>query len=245
MAGPPLPQRQELFDFVLAELQRREPLCPHRLAPVCRTLQKQLPRQPWWRSRLSPTELLNGKGTSTGWNCWATSSSAAALPGLDSVGWAKQLPRIPRRPLRQPLDCHPVQSRQACRRMHHISWLVALAAQGHRRKVRAVRLHHHPIERHSRRHLTHVRRVLVRQHPRERQVQAHRQTPFGHAGVAAKGVHHAADGARAGRMPPAASAARRPRNRGSGSPPARSSCRPSSRCRAKYSSCTGNGVRSQ
>jgi hypothetical protein len=41
VAGPPLPQRQELFDFVLAELQRREPLCPHRLAPVCRMLHKQ------------------------------------------------------------------------------------------------------------------------------------------------------------------------------------------------------------
>jgi transposase-like protein len=41
VAGPPLPQRQELFDFVRAELQTRAPLCPHRLTPVCRTLQKQ------------------------------------------------------------------------------------------------------------------------------------------------------------------------------------------------------------
>jgi len=41
VAGPPLPQRQELFDFVRAELQTRAPLCPHRLTPVCRTLHKQ------------------------------------------------------------------------------------------------------------------------------------------------------------------------------------------------------------
>jgi hypothetical protein len=41
VSGPPLAQRQELFDFVLAELQAREPSCPHRLAPVCRTLQTQ------------------------------------------------------------------------------------------------------------------------------------------------------------------------------------------------------------
>ena len=41
VAGPPLPQRQELFDFVRAELQTRASLCPHRLTPVCRTLHKQ------------------------------------------------------------------------------------------------------------------------------------------------------------------------------------------------------------
>ncbi len=40
VAGPALPQRQALFDFVLAELQVREPSCPHRLGPVCRTLRR-------------------------------------------------------------------------------------------------------------------------------------------------------------------------------------------------------------
>src|SRR5271165_1587817 len=38
VAGPCLAQRQELFAFVLAELQAREAQCPHRLAPVRRTL---------------------------------------------------------------------------------------------------------------------------------------------------------------------------------------------------------------
>lgn len=38
VAGPPLPQRQELFDFVLAELRARQPLCEHRLRPVCSVL---------------------------------------------------------------------------------------------------------------------------------------------------------------------------------------------------------------
>lgn len=41
LAGPALEQRQELFDFVLAELKAREPLCPHRLGPVCRSLENQ------------------------------------------------------------------------------------------------------------------------------------------------------------------------------------------------------------
>jgi transposase-like protein len=41
VAGPCLAQRQELFDFVLAELKARQPLCPHRLKPVCSALKKQ------------------------------------------------------------------------------------------------------------------------------------------------------------------------------------------------------------
>lgn len=38
VAGPGLAQRQELFDFVYSELKALEPLCPHRLAPVCQML---------------------------------------------------------------------------------------------------------------------------------------------------------------------------------------------------------------
>jgi hypothetical protein len=38
VAGPCAASRQELFDFVRAELQRLVPWCPHRLAPVCSTL---------------------------------------------------------------------------------------------------------------------------------------------------------------------------------------------------------------
>jgi hypothetical protein len=40
VSGPCAAQRQELFDFVLGELQRRTPFCPHRLAPVCSALSK-------------------------------------------------------------------------------------------------------------------------------------------------------------------------------------------------------------
>jgi hypothetical protein len=40
-AGPSLATRCELFDFVVGELVRREPLCPHRLGPVMRALQQQ------------------------------------------------------------------------------------------------------------------------------------------------------------------------------------------------------------
>lgn len=40
VAGPPLPGRQELFDFILTELKAREPSCPHRLGPVCRALRE-------------------------------------------------------------------------------------------------------------------------------------------------------------------------------------------------------------
>ena len=40
-AGPSLAVRRELFDFVVAELARRESLCPHRIGPVCQALQKQ------------------------------------------------------------------------------------------------------------------------------------------------------------------------------------------------------------
>lgn len=41
VAGPPLEDRQVLFDYVVAELQARMPLCPHRIGPVCRLLEKQ------------------------------------------------------------------------------------------------------------------------------------------------------------------------------------------------------------
>lgn len=39
VSGPPLAQRRELFAFVVAQLQQRVPLCPHRLSPVVSQLQ--------------------------------------------------------------------------------------------------------------------------------------------------------------------------------------------------------------
>ena len=41
LAGPALAARRELFDFVVQELRGREPLCPHRIGPVRRTLENQ------------------------------------------------------------------------------------------------------------------------------------------------------------------------------------------------------------
>jgi hypothetical protein len=41
VAGPRLAERQELFDFVASELKALEPLCPHRLGPVCQSLANQ------------------------------------------------------------------------------------------------------------------------------------------------------------------------------------------------------------
>jgi hypothetical protein len=41
VAGPPLEDRQVLFDYVVAELQARVPLCPHRIGPVRRLLENQ------------------------------------------------------------------------------------------------------------------------------------------------------------------------------------------------------------
>lgn len=41
LAGPPLEQRRELFDFVLTHLREQRPLCEHRLGPVCSTLAAQ------------------------------------------------------------------------------------------------------------------------------------------------------------------------------------------------------------
>ena len=40
-AGPSLAVRRELFDFLVEELRRREPLCPHRIGPVRRALAQQ------------------------------------------------------------------------------------------------------------------------------------------------------------------------------------------------------------
>ena len=40
-SGPDLPTRRELFDFVVAELRSREPLCPHRIGPVLKSLGNQ------------------------------------------------------------------------------------------------------------------------------------------------------------------------------------------------------------
>ena len=41
LAGPDLASRKQLFDFVLAELAQRQPLCPHRIEPVRGLLQRQ------------------------------------------------------------------------------------------------------------------------------------------------------------------------------------------------------------
>jgi len=41
LAGPDSATRRQLYDFVVAELQSREPLCPHRIGPVVRALSKQ------------------------------------------------------------------------------------------------------------------------------------------------------------------------------------------------------------
>ena len=41
VAGPAVDTRRDLYDFVIAELERLAPLCPHRLTPVIRTLKNQ------------------------------------------------------------------------------------------------------------------------------------------------------------------------------------------------------------
>lgn len=41
LAGPAHTTRRELFDFLVAELRLREPLCPHRIGPVVRALTHQ------------------------------------------------------------------------------------------------------------------------------------------------------------------------------------------------------------
>jgi hypothetical protein len=41
VAGPCYADRRALYDFVVAELNRRASLCPHRLGPVCRHLENQ------------------------------------------------------------------------------------------------------------------------------------------------------------------------------------------------------------
>jgi hypothetical protein len=41
VAGPCYDERRELYDFVVAELKSRVPLCSHRIGPVCRHLENQ------------------------------------------------------------------------------------------------------------------------------------------------------------------------------------------------------------
>lgn len=41
VAGPCHAYRRLLYDFILEEFQAREPLCPHRLGPICRLLENQ------------------------------------------------------------------------------------------------------------------------------------------------------------------------------------------------------------
>jgi hypothetical protein len=41
VAGPDHPTRCQLFDFLVAELEARQPLCPHRIGPVVRLLKNQ------------------------------------------------------------------------------------------------------------------------------------------------------------------------------------------------------------
>ena len=40
VAGPCYAERRELYDFVVAELRARVPLCSHQLKPICRTMEK-------------------------------------------------------------------------------------------------------------------------------------------------------------------------------------------------------------
>jgi hypothetical protein len=39
VAGPALPERREMYDFIVAEIAAREELCPHRLGPVRKSLE--------------------------------------------------------------------------------------------------------------------------------------------------------------------------------------------------------------
>jgi len=41
LAGPPLAEREELYDFLVAELERYQADCPHRIGPVVRMLRNQ------------------------------------------------------------------------------------------------------------------------------------------------------------------------------------------------------------
>jgi hypothetical protein len=41
LAGPSYAERCSLYDFVVAELKSRVPLCPHRIGPICRQLENQ------------------------------------------------------------------------------------------------------------------------------------------------------------------------------------------------------------
>jgi transposase-like protein len=41
LAGPDPETRRRLFDFIVEELRRRQPACPHRIGPVCRMLEGQ------------------------------------------------------------------------------------------------------------------------------------------------------------------------------------------------------------
>jgi hypothetical protein len=41
VAGPCYEERRDLYDFVVAELKSRVPLCSHRIGPVCRHLENQ------------------------------------------------------------------------------------------------------------------------------------------------------------------------------------------------------------
>ncbi len=41
LAGPPLEERQELFDFIVEELSKRETLLAHRLRPLRTALKNQ------------------------------------------------------------------------------------------------------------------------------------------------------------------------------------------------------------
>ena len=38
LSGPNLSERQQLYDFVVEELEKRKSLCPHRIGPVCKML---------------------------------------------------------------------------------------------------------------------------------------------------------------------------------------------------------------
>jgi hypothetical protein len=41
LAGPDHATRRQLYDFIVAEWRARQPLCPHRIKPVCMLLEQQ------------------------------------------------------------------------------------------------------------------------------------------------------------------------------------------------------------
>jgi hypothetical protein len=90
LAGPDHATRQELFDFLVAELRLREPFCPHRISPVVRALTNQRDDLLAFAAQLDQDLAALAEDSRTSVATVRTLFNIEALPLDDPARWSRE-----------------------------------------------------------------------------------------------------------------------------------------------------------